>query len=118
MKGFLLTWGTPIAGRERLALEEFASYTQWVANLKAQGKIARFEHYMPLYGKFQSFAGFSIVEGSPQQIDAIVDSDDFRMRVERVLTIANSVRLEELDVGDEVGKRMKQYGSAIQQLKL
>ncbi|HTR53569.1 MAG TPA: hypothetical protein VMJ10_22905 [Kofleriaceae bacterium] len=89
-----------------------------MTTLKTQGKIARFEHYMPLYGKFESFAGFSIFEGTEQQIDAIADSEDFRMRVQRVLTVAHSVRLQELDVGDDVGKRMKQYGSTIQQLKL
>jgi hypothetical protein len=118
MKGIMVTWGTPFAGRERLALEEFASYTQWVTTLKTQGKISRYEHYMPLYGKFESFAGFSIIEGSEQQIDAISDSEDFRTRVQRVITVAHGVRVMELDVGDDVGKRMKQYGSAIQQLKL
>lgn len=118
MKGIYISWGTPIAGRERLALEEFASYTQWVATLKNQGQIARFEHYMPTYGKFQKVAGFSIVEGSEQQINAIADSDDFRTRVQRVVTVANNVTVEKLDVGDDVGKRMKQYGSALQQLKL
>lgn len=118
MKGILIMWGTPVAGRERLAIEEFASYTQWVTSLKTQGKIARFELYMPQFGTYERFAGFSVVEGTENQIDAILTSDDFRTRVQRVITVTHGVKVESLDVAEDVAKRMKLYGSTIQQLKL
>lgn len=118
MKGILIMWGTPVASRERLAIEEFGSYAQWVTSLKAQGKIARFELYMPQFGTYERFAGFSVVEGTETQIDTILESEEFRTRVQRVLTVAHGVRVESLDVGDDVAKRMKLYGSSIQQLKL
>jgi len=118
MKGILIAWGTPVVGRERPALEEFASYMQWVNTLKTQNKISRFEIYAPLFGQFEKSSGFSIIEGTVPQIDEVLASDDFRARIDRVVSVVQGVRVESLDVGDDVGKRMKLYGAALQQLKL
>lgn len=118
MRGLLTTWGTPIAGRERLALEEFAGFVQWATSLKAQGKIARFEVYAPLFGEFESFSGFSILEGSPAQIEEIAEGDDFRGRVQRVMSVAHAVRTQLITSGADMLAMMKLYGESIQQLKL
>lgn len=118
MKGISIVWGTPVVGRERLALEEFTSYVQWATKLKTEGKLARFELYAPQFGRYETYAGFSIIEGSKAQIDAILDSDDFRARVQRVFTVAHGVRVDAIDTADDVLMRMKNYGAAIQQLKL
>ena len=113
-----MAWGLPVPGRERPALEEFSSYVQWVTKLKADGKIARFEVYMPVYGLPQALTGFTVIEGSDQQIEAIVKSQEWRVRVDRVLMIAQNVRVDLCEVGEAVANRMKVYGSTFQQLKL
>ncbi len=118
MKGILIKWGTPIVGRERPAIEEFASFMQWASNLKKEGKISRFEVFMPMFGQYEKMAGFSVIEGPSPQVNAITESEDFRKRIDRVISVAQSVSVDLLDTGDDVANRMKLYGSAIQQLKL
>ena len=118
MRALLITWGVPIAGRERLALEEFSSYMQWATSLQAQKKIARFEVFAPLFGSFESFSGCSILEGSAADIDAIADSDEFRGRMQRVMSVAHGVRTQLLAGGGDMLALMKLYGAQIQQLKI
>lgn len=114
----LIQWGTPVVGRERIALEEFGSYMQWVNRLKVEGKIERFEVYAPKYGNHQLFTGMTIVEGDDRQIEDLLESQDFRLRIDRVLTVTQNLRVERCEVGTVVGDRMKLYGQALQQLKL
>jgi len=101
-----------------MALEEFASYMAWANQLKTEGKIERFEVFGPRDGTHQLFTGFTILEGSDKQIDAISDSDDFRLRIDRVMTVTQNLRVDRCDVGAVYGNRMKAYAGALQQLKL
>lgn len=118
MKGILISWGSPIAGRERLALEEFASFMNWVTGLKAQGKIADFEVYNLEWGDFETWSGFAILEGSASQIDDVGHSDEFTARTQRTLSVVRGLRIEPISVGEDVTKRMKAYGNALLQLKI
>ncbi len=101
-----------------MALEEFSSYMTWANKLKKDGKIQRFEVYQLNDSNFQKRSGFTVIEGTEQQIRNLGDSDDFRARVERVMTVTQNFRIEHCVVGDEAGKRMQAYGAALQQLKL
>lgn len=116
--GILIQWGTPVPGRERMALEEFNSYMQWTDKLKKDGKIERREVYQLENTNFQKMAGFTVVEGSEQQIRAIMDSDEFRSRIQRVMNTSQNLRLEQCLVGSEAGKRIQGYAAALQQLRL
>jgi hypothetical protein len=113
-----LSWGLPVPGRERAALEEFSSFVQWATKLQAEGKIERFEVYAPIHGVLQAFAGFTVVEGSEQQIQSIESSQEWKVRVDRVIMVAQGVRIDICDVGEGVAGRMKLYGSTFQQIKL
>ena len=113
-----MSWGVPVPGRERAALEEFFSVLEWVKKLKADGKIERFEVYAPTHGALQTFAGFTVIEGSAQQIQAIETSQEWLVRVDRVITAVQAVRIDVCDVGEGVANRMKVYGSTLQQMKL
>ena len=118
MKGIMISWGTPVAGRERLALEEFASFMQWATALKAQNKIARFDVYVPEFGEYESFSGFAILEGTAKQIDELGRSDEFNVRTQRTMTCVHGLRINSLKGGDEVANHMKAYANALLQLKL
>lgn len=118
MKGIMISWGAPIAGRERLALEEFASFMHWVTALKAQGKITDFEVYNLEWGDFETWSGFAILEGTAAQIDEVGHSDDFTARTQRTLSVIRALRIEPISVGEDVTKRMKAYGNGLLQLKL
>jgi hypothetical protein len=114
----LIQWGTPIPGRERMALEEFNSYTQWANKLKKDGKIERVEVYQLESANFQQMSGFTVMEGTEQQIRTVVEGDDLRSRIQRVMNMTQNVRLERCVVGTEVGTRMQGYAAVLQQLRL
>jgi len=117
-KAILIKWGIPFPGRERMALEEFSSYLQWANQLKAAGTIERFELYGPLSGTQQLFSGLTVIEGDDAKIDEIADSEDFRMRTNRVMSVVHNFTVERCEVGVAVGERMKRYGLALKQLGL
>jgi hypothetical protein len=117
-RAIFIRWGMPLAGRERLAVEEFGSYLNWVTQLKKEGKIERFEVYGPTTGNLEAFTGFTIVEGKEDPIAELVASEEFRIRVNRLMLLAHGAHVDVCDVGEGVGARMKLYATAVTQLKL
>lgn len=114
----LIQWAVPIPGRERMALEEFNSYMQWANQLKRDGKIERFEVYQLDAGNFHKVSGFTLLEGSNQQITTLMQSDEYRARIERVMNMTQNLRVEPCVVGSEAGQRMQRYAAVLQQLHL
>jgi hypothetical protein len=117
-KAIYIHWGIPFPGRERMALEEFSSYMQWANELKSTNKIERFEVYGPLTGTQQTLSGFTMLEGSDDQIDEIANSEDFRQRTIRVMTVCNHFGMEHCEVGVKLGERMQRYNKALAQMGL
>jgi hypothetical protein len=114
----MIQWGTAIPTRERMALEEFSTYTQWVQKLKKDNKIERYEVYQVARGNFQKLSGMTIIEGNDQQIEQLIQSDDFRARVDRAINLLQNFRVEHCVVGAAVGQQMQRHGSVLQQLHL
>lgn len=114
----LIRWGTPLAGRERLAVEEFGSYLNWVSQLKKEGKIERFEVYGPRTGNLETFTGFTVVEGKKEPIGELIESEEFRVRVNRLMLLAHGAHVDMCDVAEGMANRMKLYATAVAQLKL
>lgn len=113
---FIIEWGMPTPGRETKALEEFFSHVQWWTELKAKGTINEFRLYGTNSGQLGVGAGFVIVEGSRDQIDKFLASDDFRRSISRVSLITQSLHVRQLDTGDAMMKRMQVYGAAVKEM--
>ena len=62
--------------------------------------------------------GFTILEGEDRQIDEIMDDEDFRLRVDRVMTVTQNFRVEKCDMGAAMGARMQLYAKSLKQLAL
>jgi hypothetical protein len=117
-RAIVIRWGMPLAGRERMAIEEFAYYMQWANQLKKEGTIDRFEVYGPRTGNLGAFTGFTVVEGKDRAIEELADSDEFRTRVNRLLLLVKDARVDVCDVAEGMATRMKLYAGAVSQLKL
>lgn len=117
-RALVIRWGMPLAGRERMAIEEFSSYVQWASQLRKEGKIDRFEVYGPRTGHVSDFSGFTVLEGKDTAITELGDSEEFRIRVNRLLLLVNGADVDLCDVGDGMATRLKLYATAVSQLKM
>jgi hypothetical protein len=117
-RAILIRWGMPLAGRERLAVEEFGSYLNWASQLRKEGKIDRFEVYGPRTGGLEKFAGFTVVEGKEPAIGELIESEEFRVRINRLMLLVHGAHVDVCDVGDGMAARTRLYATAVSQLKL
>jgi hypothetical protein len=109
----MIEWGTPMAGREKKAIEEFAAHMQWWNELKGSGRVAEFRVYGPLTGNIEERAGFVILEGTSQQINELRASDDFRTRYDRVVLVGNNIQTTLCETGDAMMTRIQRYGKSV-----
>ncbi len=111
--GMMIEFGMPIEGREMKALEEFMTSMAYWAGLKQGGKISEFRSYGTMTGGFNDRSAFVILEGTDQQIHDLRMSEEFRTRINRILTIGHNVHVTLLEFGDAMATRMQRYGATL-----
>ena len=109
----IIEWGMPIEGREMKALEEFIVSMAYWGGLKASGKIADFRTYGTMTGDFARRSGMVILEGTEAQLSELRASEEFRTRLNHVITIGHNVAMTLLEMGDAMASRMQRYGSVV-----
>ena len=72
------TWSAVLVGREALGLAVFQEAIAYYEKRKAAGKIADFRIGITELGAVSEQSGYMIAEGSRDQIQAIVDDEDFK----------------------------------------
>lgn len=112
----MFEWGMPIEGRESKALEEFMASMAWFSELKEGSKIESFASYGTLTGDMADRSGFVIIEGTKQQMDELRHAEEYRIRINRMVSIAHNVRIQLLETGDEMPKRMMRYGKVAKEM--
>jgi hypothetical protein len=112
----MVEWGMPIEGRETKALEEFMTSVAWWGELKQKGRIAEFRTYGDVTGNYGKRAGLAIIEGTEQQINELRRSEDFRVRMDHVVSIGHNIRVTLLETGDAMTSRMQRYGTVIKKI--
>lgn len=112
----MIEWGMPIEGRESKALEEFMSTMGWFTQLQEGSKIERFATYGTLTGNMADRTGLAIVEGSKKQIDALRHDEEYRVRLNRLITIGHNIQIQLLETGDQMPTRMMRYGKVVKEI--
>jgi hypothetical protein len=102
------TWGLAIPGRETKGLEVFMGAIQWYTQLQEKGEIESFSVHLHETGNATDSGGSLIVLGSDDQINALVDTADYRALVMRAQHIVGNFTITRGVTGDKIMSRIEE----------
>lgn len=111
-------WGHPVPGREQKSLEVFMQAQELNVSLVKQGKIAAHRTYLTTTGSRERFGGFMVLEGSVEQLRAVVDSSEWQQIRLKAEHLVNGVDVVHCVTGDEVPRLVQQVTDVRRQLGL
>jgi hypothetical protein len=102
------TWGLPVPGREKHALDVYSETLQYWGRLQQEGKIERFDVVVlgPTGG---DLTGFILVRGTEAQLDSVRHADEYERLLNRVQLVAQHVRAADAYVDEGLARVMGQY---------
>ena len=107
-----LSWGQVVRGREERALEVFNESMGLYAQMQQDGRIESFDVVL-LDPHSGSLDGYVELHGSPAQIAAVRESEDFRRLQIDVSMIIDDLRIIEGYTGEGIGREMALYADAV-----
>jgi hypothetical protein len=113
--GLFIGWGAPVRGREAKGLEVFNESIQYWESLRAGGKIESFEIVL-LSPHGGDLAGFSLLRGSEDQMDAVRREEDFDRMLVRANMIVDRVGVVPAALGEALGGQIAIYQQQIAEL--
>ena len=110
--GICMIWGTPVAGREKHALDVYSETLQYWGGLQQEGKIERFDVVIlgPTGG---DFTGFLVARGTEAQMDSVRHSEEFLRHVNRAQLVAEHVRVADAFVDDGLAQILSLYSDEV-----
>jgi hypothetical protein len=109
--GLFIGWGAVISGREKEALEGFGEVQGFWARMQQEGRIESFETVL-LEPHGGDLAGFILVRGTREQVDAARIDEDFRRRVVRGGMVLHGLGV----VSATLGEGLEQAASLYQEV--
>jgi hypothetical protein len=109
--GLFIGWGAPVRGRETVGLGVFNEAIQYWGTQQGAGAIESFEVVI-LEPHGGDLAGFFLIRGSLDQLDALRRSDDYRTLITRATMIVEGVGAVGAFLGDGLGPAVERYGAA------
>ena len=106
-----ITWGEPVRGREERSLEVFNEAIGMYGRMQQEGRIESFE--VALLAPSTDLGGFIIARGSPEQIAALREDDEYMHNIADASLCVNDVRVCEGYTGAGVGRQVEIYQDAI-----
>jgi hypothetical protein len=113
--GLFIGWGQVVRGREQRALEVFNESIEYWNGLQSDGKIEDFEVVL-LTPHGGDLAGFALLRGSVDQVNALRADDEFVRRVTRADLIVESQGVVDAVLGDGLGDSIGIYQDEISRL--
>lgn len=113
----MIRWGLPPPGREHRALEVLRTLHNYAVSVQEGGRITGFQQFGYNTGPLHERAGFVILEGSREQIAALMFSDDFKEEVRRIALVTTNLSVDALDFGAAVKRRLDAWDASVQELK-
>jgi hypothetical protein len=113
--GLFIGWGEVVRGREERALEVFNETLQFYGHLEANGQIESFEPCL-LQPHGGDLAGFVLLRGTQEQMDAVRNDDDFQRHVTRAGFIVDSLGVIDAALGEELGRQMGIYQAQVDEM--
>jgi hypothetical protein len=113
--GLFIGWGEVVRGREERAVEVFNETIQYYGQLQADGRIESFEPCL-LEPHGGDLAGFVLLRGSQEQIDAVRNDEQFERLLTRATLIVDGLGVVNAAMGEELGRQMGIYQAQIAEL--
>ena len=113
--GLFIGWGQVVRGREKRALDVFNESVEYWGGLQGDGKIESFEVVL-LTPHGGDLAGFVLLRGSGEQINALRIDEEFERRITRADQIVESQGVVDAALGEGLGRALGIFGSEIEDL--
>lgn len=110
--GLFIGWGQVVRGREQRAVEVFNESVAYWGGLQGDGKIESFEvaFLLPHGG---DLAGFVLIRGSEEQMNALRVDDEFGRQITRVDLIVESLGVVDAALEGGIQRGMEIYTNEI-----
>jgi hypothetical protein len=113
--GLFIGWGEVVRGREERAIEVFNEALEFYGGLQQDGRIESFDVCL-LEPHGGDLAGFMILRGSEEQMDAIHHDEDFQRQMTRANFIVDKLGIVPAYFGEEIGRQMAMYQAEVSAL--
>ena len=109
--GLFIGWSAPVRGRETVGLGVFQESIQYWGSQQEAGGIESFEVVI-LEPHGGDLAGFFLIRGSQDQLDALRRNDEYRTLITRATMIVEGVGAVGAFLGDGLGPAIERYQAA------
>jgi hypothetical protein len=106
--GLFIGWGQVVRGREDRALEIFNETIEYYGQLQSDGRIENFEVAL-LEPHGGDLAGYVMLRGSEEQLDAVRHDDDFQRLMVRGDLIVDGLGAVHALIGDGLARAVTMY---------
>jgi hypothetical protein len=110
--GLFVGWGEPVRGREATGLQVFNEALEYDARLQQEGRIESFEAFL-LEPHGGDLAGFIVLRGTPEQINAVQSDPEFERQVVRAGMVVQSLGVVRAFLGESLGRQIALYQEAV-----
>lgn len=114
----MMSFGAVFPGREPLALAAFIEASREFGRLLTEGVISSFKPFFFADGQLGDVAGFFILEGRREELDALRREEWFQKLLLRAGATVNNVRVHTLIAGSEAGRLLNLYREVREELGL
>jgi hypothetical protein len=110
--GLFIGWGEVVRGREDRALDVFNETLEFYGQLQSDGRIESFEVCLldPHGGEL---AGFAMLRGSEDQMDAVHRAEDFQREMTKATLIVDNLGVVPAAIGEGLARAMSIYQQEI-----
>jgi hypothetical protein len=110
--GLFIGWGQVARGREDRALDVFNETIELYGQMQSDGRIESFEVCLldPHGGEL---AGFAMLRGSEDQIDAVHRAEDFQRLITKASLVVDDLGVIPAALGEGLGRSMAIYQEEI-----
>jgi hypothetical protein len=105
----MISFGTVIPGRERLAVDSFTEVSRYLGDLLADDAITGFQPFFFADGQVGGTSGFFILEGRRERLDMLRRDEGFNKLVLRAGAATQNVHVHTLIAGSEAGRLVNRY---------
>ena len=110
--GLFIGWGEIARGREERALGVFNETMAYYGRLQEEGRIESFEVSL-LQPHGGDLAGFVLLRGTEDQMDAVQHDDEFQRNLTRATFIADNVGAVPAALGEEIGRQLSIFEAEV-----
>jgi hypothetical protein len=110
--GLFIGWGEVARGREERALEVFNEGIEYYGRLQGEGRIESFEITL-LQPHGGDLAGFVLLRGTEDQMDAVQHDEDFERFVTRANFIVDNLGVVPAALGEGIARQIQIYQAEV-----